>query len=138
MAPTVMVLSDLGDNRERNSRLCSLPATGISTVAKGERPLPLIEIKGRSPTPPWRGFYFGRSEGRRLRWESSSKIFLCFKFMLSRFGWADLVIIERITNRQDVEILIDPTMMLQKEEWDRIVKKPKEMLPDKYIVCYFL
>ena len=47
-------------------------------------------------------------------------------------------IIERITNRQDVEILIDPTMMLQKEEWDRIVKKPKEMLPDKYIVCYFL
>ena len=47
-------------------------------------------------------------------------------------------IIERITNRQDVEVLIDPTMMLQKEEWDRIVKKPKEMLPDKYIVCYFL
>lgn len=47
-------------------------------------------------------------------------------------------IIERITNRQDVEVLIDPTMMLQKEEWDRIVKKPREMLPDKYIVCYFL
>lgn len=47
-------------------------------------------------------------------------------------------IIEKITNRQDVEVLIDPTMMLQKEEWDRIVKKPKEILPDKYIVCYFL
>ena len=47
-------------------------------------------------------------------------------------------IIEKITNRQDVEVLIDPTMMLQKEEWDRIVKKPKEILTDKYIVCYIL
>lgn len=35
-------------------------------------------------------------------------------------------IIERITNRQDVEVLIDPTMMLQKEEWDRIVKNQRK------------
>lgn len=47
-------------------------------------------------------------------------------------------IIETMTDRQDVEVLIDPTMMLSKEEWDKIVKKPKKTLPNKYIVCYFL
>ena len=47
-------------------------------------------------------------------------------------------IIETITDRQDVEVLIDPTMMLPKEEWNKIVKKPEKILPNKYIVCYFL
>lgn len=47
-------------------------------------------------------------------------------------------IIETITQRDDVEVLIDPTMMLGKEGWDRIVKKPKRLMDDKYIVCYFL
>lgn len=47
-------------------------------------------------------------------------------------------IIEKLTKRQDVEILIDPTMMLKKEEWDLIIRKPKEKLPGRYIVCYFL
>lgn len=47
-------------------------------------------------------------------------------------------IIEKKTQRDDVEVLIDPTMMLRKEDWDEIVKKPKGLMDDKYIVCYFL
>lgn len=47
-------------------------------------------------------------------------------------------IIENIVNRKDVEVLVDPTMMLTSEEWDRIIKKPKQLKIDKYILSYFL
>lgn len=47
-------------------------------------------------------------------------------------------IIESITHRKDVDVLIDPTMMLRKEEWNKIIKKPLGLTDDKFIVCYFL
>lgn len=47
-------------------------------------------------------------------------------------------IIEELTNRKDVEILLDPTMMLTSEEWDKISKKPNQLKNDKYILNYFL
>ena len=47
-------------------------------------------------------------------------------------------IIEKLTNRQDVEVLVDPTMLLTDKEWDKIAKKPEYEVPDKYILTYFL
>ena len=48
-------------------------------------------------------------------------------------------IIENLEIRDDVEILIDPTMLLCAEEWDKVVKKPEQLDSDKkYILNYFL
>ncbi len=35
------------------------------------------------------------------------------------------------------EVLVDPTMLLSKEEWEQIIVKPKN-IPEKYILTYFL
>ena len=48
-------------------------------------------------------------------------------------------IVEELTGRTDVEVLIDPTMLLTAEEWDRVSKKPEHIrMPKKYILNYFL
>jgi hypothetical protein len=46
-------------------------------------------------------------------------------------------LVEEISGRKDAEVLIDPTMLLDGHEWDKIAKKPKNV-PNKYILCYFL
>ena len=47
-------------------------------------------------------------------------------------------IIEELTGRKDVEVLVDPTMLLKAEEWDKVSKKPEQLNTDKYILNYFL
>ncbi len=47
-------------------------------------------------------------------------------------------IIEELTGRKDVMTLLDPTMLITIEEWDKIVKRPKVLNTDKYILTYFL
>ena len=47
-------------------------------------------------------------------------------------------IVEEITSRTDVEVLIDPTMMLNSDEWDCVLAKPKHLKNNKYILNYFL
>lgn len=47
-------------------------------------------------------------------------------------------IVEELTGREDVEVLVDPTMLLTTEEWDKVSKKPKMLKTDKYILNYFL
>ena len=47
-------------------------------------------------------------------------------------------LIEEMTGRKDVEVLVDPTMLLTKEEWEKITIKPKNLKTDKYILNYFL
>lgn len=54
---------------------------------------------------------------------------------------AGKVIVEELTNRTDVEVLVDPTMLLTAEEWDKVSKRPKQLdnlKNDKYILNYFL
>ncbi|WP_196001872.1 polysaccharide pyruvyl transferase family protein [Clostridium sp. 1001271B_151109_B4] len=46
-------------------------------------------------------------------------------------------IIKNITEREAV-VLLDPTLMLNKSEWLKIVEKPKLQLRKKYILTYFL
>lgn len=47
-------------------------------------------------------------------------------------------IVIELTGRKDIEVLIDPTMMLSKEKWDKIAKRPTNMANRKYILTYFL
>ena len=47
-------------------------------------------------------------------------------------------IIREIDNNVDVEVLLDPTMLLTKNEWEKISKKPTNHKKDKYILLYFL
>lgn len=50
-------------------------------------------------------------------------------------------IIEKITGRKDVKVLIDPTMLLEDKEWERVSKKPKQIKKIKtrrFILNYFL
>lgn len=47
-------------------------------------------------------------------------------------------IVEKLTVRKDVEVLVDPTMLLTAEEWDKVSKKPEQLKTDRYILNYFL
>ena len=50
-------------------------------------------------------------------------------------------IIEKLTGRGDIEVLIDPSMLLTSKEWDKVAKRPKQLenlKNEKYILNYFL
>lgn len=47
-------------------------------------------------------------------------------------------IVEELTGRTDVEVLVDPTMLLSNEKWDKVSKKPEQLKTDRYILNYFL
>lgn len=47
-------------------------------------------------------------------------------------------IVKKLTGRDDVEVLIDPTMMLDESDWEKVMKKPENLKPDKYILKSFL
>lgn len=47
-------------------------------------------------------------------------------------------IVEELTGRKDVEVLVDPTMLLTAKEWDKVAKKPEQLKCKKYILNYFL
>lgn len=47
-------------------------------------------------------------------------------------------IIKELTGRDDVEVLVDPTMLLIEEDWSKIAKRPQQLKNDKFILNYFL
>lgn len=47
-------------------------------------------------------------------------------------------IVKSLIGKEDVEVLIDPTMMLTDREWSEIARKPKQLKTKKYILNYFL
>ncbi len=47
-------------------------------------------------------------------------------------------IAEDLTDRTDIEVLVDPTMLLTDKEWDKVSKKPEQLKSNKYILNYFL
>lgn len=47
-------------------------------------------------------------------------------------------IINDMLPSKDVEVLIDPTMLLSADEWDKVSLKPKILKNDKFIFNYFL
>lgn len=49
-----------------------------------------------------------------------------------------VIIAQELTERDDIELSIDPTMLFDNEEWQKIEKKPDLLLEQKYILNYFL
>lgn len=47
-------------------------------------------------------------------------------------------IVEEMTGRTDAQVLVDPTMLLTIQEWDEVSCKPRNPLPEKYLLTYFL
>ena len=47
-------------------------------------------------------------------------------------------IVEELIKDKNVEVLIDPTMLLTPQEWDEVAIKPEQSIDKKYILCYFL
>lgn len=47
-------------------------------------------------------------------------------------------IVEELTGRTDAQVLVDPTMLLTCQEWDRVIAKPKALVPENYLLAYFL
>lgn len=48
-------------------------------------------------------------------------------------------IIEDLTLRKDVEVMIDPTMLLDSSDWNKLLRKPAQLKEnEKFILCYFL
>ncbi len=47
-------------------------------------------------------------------------------------------LLSKFTDRKDVEVLVDPTMLLSAEDWEKISVKPDILKDNKYILCYFL
>ena len=47
-------------------------------------------------------------------------------------------IVEDLTKRNDIQVLIDPTMLLTADKWDTVAKKPQQLENKKYILNYFL
>ena len=60
-----------------------------------------------------------------------------FKAISVREG-AGKKIIQDVVGRTDVEVLVDPTMLLSAEEWDKVSKKPEQLKTERYILNYFL
>lgn len=47
-------------------------------------------------------------------------------------------IIVDLLDRKDVQVLLDPTMLLEDNEWSKLAKKPRYIPKRKYILNYFL
>ena len=47
-------------------------------------------------------------------------------------------IVNQLINNKKVYVNVDPTMLLNKNEWEEIIDKPNFDIPKKYILLYFL
>lgn len=47
-------------------------------------------------------------------------------------------LITSLTGRQDIVTLVDPTMMIEAEEWNELARKPKQYSGESFILNYFL
>lgn len=47
-------------------------------------------------------------------------------------------IVEELTDKKNIELVIDPTMLLDANEWNKISRKPKKHKNEKFILNYFL
>ena len=51
---------------------------------------------------------------------------------------AGIELVKQLSGRDDAIVLLDPTMMLTAEEWEKVMKKPDSLKTDKFIVKSFL
>lgn len=80
---------------------------------------------------------FGISELPFQMCESIKKELLKFKKISTREK-TGVEIINQITSRADIELLIDPTLAIRAEQWIKLERKPCNYTSQKYILNYFL
>ena len=44
----------------------------------------------------------------------------------------------RALTGQEAELVLDPTLLLEAEQWQEVSSKPEYDLPERYVLCYFL
>lgn len=94
--------------------------------------------------PKHKKFSFSASFGVNYVPEKDSKEYqICQKYLndiksISVREFAGKEIVKQLTDRDDVEVLVDPTMMLDNEAWENVMKKPENLKTDKFIVKSFL
>ena len=79
---------------------------------------------------------FGISELSEKEQKYAKKMLKKFKNISVREE-AGKNIVKKLTGRDDIEVLIDPTMFLSKNEWEK-VSKPIELPKKEYILLYYL
>lgn len=47
-------------------------------------------------------------------------------------------LISDLTEREDIEVMIDPTMLLSASDWEKVMKRPSQLKSDKFILNYYL
>lgn len=47
-------------------------------------------------------------------------------------------LLEKYTDRKDIQVLVDPTLLLNPDEWNILARQPKHFGNEKYILLYFL
>ena len=94
--------------------------------------------------PEHKRFSLAASFGVDYLPEKNSNVYnICYKYLnelkaISVREDAGKKIVEQITDRKDVEVLIDPTMMIDVAKWKKIMKKPENFNFEKYIIKSFL
>lgn len=79
---------------------------------------------------------FGVSEIREKDKEKLKKEINKFKAISVRENEGKKII-QEVTDK-NVEVLVDPTMLLESNDWDNVIRKPSQLKTDKYILNYFL
>lgn len=46
-------------------------------------------------------------------------------------------LVEQLTGRKDTSVVLDPTLLLNKNDWSKIAN-PRRLIKEKYILCYYL
>ena len=80
---------------------------------------------------------FGIEKLPKKEEEKAKKALQSFKTISVREERAKYLI-EDLVKRKDVEVLVDPTMLLTAEQWGALAKRPENLKTDKYILTYFL
>lgn len=79
---------------------------------------------------------FGVSEIRDTDKEKLKKQINKFKAISVRENEGKRIL-QEVTDKE-VEVLVDPTMLLDEKDWSKVAKKPEQLKSNKYILNYFL
>ncbi len=90
-------------------------------------------------------FAFSSSFGSRMALQK--EFFSEYQRLLSKYTrvsvreYSGLEIFRQLTNRSDCKVVLDPTFLLTRNEWDRCIPlnyKTSSMYPSHFILCYFV
>lgn len=112
-----------GSDQVWNPTIGRMSDIDFLTFAESEKRNSFSASFGISDIEKWRDYYIDRLKGLNkisVREERGKEI------------------VEELTGRKDVKVLVDPTMLLTDKEWDMVLRKPKQLKNDKYILNYFL